>query len=93
MTGTLAVLVIDITEPQHLADVFGVDATSQALVDIGAQFDALVTRLLVQHEILSYMQQGIPGRWSAYAMAACRAICKKPVLLSRRPVASCSAIC
>lgn len=65
MTGTLAVLVIDITEPQHLADVFGVDATSQALVDIGAQFDALVTRLLVQHEILSYMQQGIPGRWSA----------------------------
>jgi EAL domain-containing protein (putative c-di-GMP-specific phosphodiesterase class I) len=65
MTGTVAVLTIDIAERDHLIDIFGHAAIDQALADFGTAADDLIGRLLAQHEILSRKRRDAEGRWSA----------------------------
>lgn len=64
MSEALAILVIDIAEPQHLADIFGTSAVDRALSDINSRSDKLIARLLAQHQVLGHARRNGKGRWS-----------------------------
>lgn len=65
MSGTLAVLAIDLPAHDQLIEVFGIDAARRGLADFGAGLDGLFGRLLAQHEMLGGERHDADGRWRA----------------------------
>lgn len=65
MTGTVAVLSIDIAARDRLIDIFGRAAVDRALADFGAAADGLISRLLAQHALIYRQRQDAAGRWFA----------------------------
>ena len=59
-----AVLAIAMPSAARLEAIFGVQAAQLALRELGEAADALMRRLLAQHEIVAQHRQDAAGRWS-----------------------------
>jgi EAL domain-containing protein (putative c-di-GMP-specific phosphodiesterase class I) len=65
LSGIIAVLSVNIAESVHLAEIFGDEATRQAMADFGQAADGLLTRLLAQHAVIDRYGSAADGRWAA----------------------------
>ena len=62
LSRIIAVLSVNIAESVHLAEIFGDEATRQAMADFGQAADGLLTRLLAQHAVIDRYGSAADGR-------------------------------